>query len=83
MTTLTNAHVVTPHEVLEPGWVTFSGPTIAGVGTGEAPAAAADGHDVRIAFATASHRVALVTDAAPAAGTPDGGGRLEDVDITP
>ncbi|MGY0459216.1 N-acetylglucosamine-6-phosphate deacetylase [Kitasatospora sp. cg17-2] len=51
MTTLTNARVVTPHEVLEPGWVTFSGPTITGVGTGAAPAAADDDvHDLANAY---------------------------------
>ncbi|WP_030392986.1 hypothetical protein [Kitasatospora purpeofusca] len=50
MTTLTNARVVTPHEVPEPGRVTFSGPTITGVGTGEAPAADADVHDLGKAY---------------------------------
>ncbi|MDT4974445.1 MAG: N-acetylglucosamine-6-phosphate deacetylase, partial [Pseudonocardiales bacterium] len=42
MTVLTNARVVTPRGVLEPGWVSVAGGRIADIGTGAAPAGAHD-----------------------------------------
>jgi N-acetylglucosamine-6-phosphate deacetylase len=40
--TLTGGRVVTPHEVLEDGWVRISGRTISAVGVGSVPAPAVD-----------------------------------------
>jgi N-acetylglucosamine-6-phosphate deacetylase len=44
--TLANARVVTRRRVLDPGWVTFEGETITGVGAGEPPPGSDDVHDL-------------------------------------
>lgn len=46
MTVLANARVVTPHRVLDPGWLAFTDGRIVGVGSGEPPATSEDVHDL-------------------------------------
>jgi len=48
--TLANARVVTRRRVLDPGWVTYEGETIVGVGAGDPPAPAGVVHDLAGAY---------------------------------
>lgn len=45
MTTFANARVVTPQEILDPGWISFADGRIVALGAGDPPASAADVHD--------------------------------------